>query len=578
MNSLLIIPRMIQEDGGKYYFPIGIPYISAALKAHGFKIYCLNLNEIRSGDISKILETNITENNIDIVATGAFSHFAYNIKYIIDTAKQIQKKQNRRIITVVGGAVITTEPLIMAKYFDCDFGVLGEGEDTAVELWKRLEENIDTECNDISGLVYKCGNDYIFTEPRRTLVDIERLPIPDYEGFGMKTYLSRYNNFNRFNSFIENPRQIDVMGSRACPFRCTFCYHSVGDRFRMRSVNSIISEIEYYIKTFQINIVFFLDDVLFTEESRMEELCVELERLKVKFFMNLRVTSVNEQILKRLKDAGCINVGYGLESHSQKILNSMKKYLKLEDMDRALDLTYKAKLSIQGNFIFGDIAETMETAIETIKWHQAHQQYTINIAEIFTAPGAEIYDYAKKKGLIKDVLSFILKKDYIINLTSMSGWEHKKFRNLIHWYRVHCFDNVICRGYIYLDYNASKKLFTVRENHLDKKQFSYVVYCPHCGERNEYNNLPIIDVLACKSCLHFFPVYYSYTSLRNISFFSFNMGEIFTKIRPESEVYIFGTNIYSKAVYEYLKTKTNIKGFVNFKNSEKFAGGGGTII
>lgn len=498
VNILLVVPRMIQRDGEAYILPIGLAYISAVLKANGFNVFCLNLNQINYVEMFDELKKSITENEINIVGCGGFSCHCRGIKDVFDMTKKIDEN----IIILAGGAIITTEPIIMSQYLDCHFGIVGEGEESTVELLKSIgNDNVDH--TQILGLVCReqdTGN-YIFTGARKNAVNVETLPIPDYKGFGMSEYLDSHQVDSSYFTAMDSPRPVMLFGSRSCPFKCTFCYHSVGDKFRMRSVESIMDEIRYYIKEFKVNAVLFLDDVLFTNEARMDKLCEELYRLNIKFYCQLRVNVVTEEIVKKLKKYGCLGISYGLESHSQNILDSMKKYIKISDMDRALELTYDAELDIQGNFIFGDPSETLTTALETLKWHYKNRKYHISIFPIFTAPGSEIYEQAKKRGIINNVVDFINRNDYVINLTSASEEDYLAFCSLVRLY-----ESSIGLPYIL-------KEGTLYHSADEGNRLSILSTCRHCGRENNHKNLiHKFDLsrqsiyLRCRHCLRRYAV------------------------------------------------------------------------
>jgi len=91
LNSLLVVPRMIKNDGDYYSFPLGMSYISAVLKQNGFNIFCLNLNHVKGNDMIEILRCFIAENDIDLVACGGFSYFSSEIKSVFDAAKSVSR-------------------------------------------------------------------------------------------------------------------------------------------------------------------------------------------------------------------------------------------------------------------------------------------------------------------------------------------------------------------------------------------------------------------------------------------------------------------------------------------------------
>src|SRR5208283_3520032 len=135
MNFLIVVPRYTDSVGGHYEFPLGLAYISSALKQHGLRVVVLNLNHSCEA-VELMVGAAIEHNNIDVVCTGGLSPHYKKIKLIIETAR-ITKKGIRIIL---GGGVISSGPELVMKLLRPDFGVIGEGEQTIVELAIALKE------------------------------------------------------------------------------------------------------------------------------------------------------------------------------------------------------------------------------------------------------------------------------------------------------------------------------------------------------------------------------------------------------------------------------------------------------
>src|SRR3989344_2648696 len=137
LNYLVVMPRHVQNIGDGYSFPLGIPYISSSMKFTGHKVFTLNLNH-REGNVLDILKKEIEENKIDVIATGGQSFQYVPIKEVLKATKEI----NNRIITIVGGGIITSDPETAMEALEyVDYGVIGEGEITICELCNALENN-----------------------------------------------------------------------------------------------------------------------------------------------------------------------------------------------------------------------------------------------------------------------------------------------------------------------------------------------------------------------------------------------------------------------------------------------------
>ncbi len=216
--------------------------ISSSLKTAGFNVFTLNLNHY--AEPYSELQKKIANNNIDVILTGGLSVNFSILRHTFNQAKAV----NPDIITICGGGIISGDPqAAMQAFNDLDFGIIGEGEITVCELAHALETgaNIDN----ISGIIYKHDMKYIQTQPREEIKNIDELPFPDYDGFEYKKYINQYcsSNFEELHVDIPTLQSIFtqdisikkgvIAGSRSCPFSCTFCFHTSGQKYRQHSLD-----------------------------------------------------------------------------------------------------------------------------------------------------------------------------------------------------------------------------------------------------------------------------------------------------------------------------------------------------
>lgn len=233
-NVLLIVPRYFSTRVCGYIMPLGILYVSAALKASGVaNVYTVNLNHQEETD-DVVLTRIIEENKIQIVGSSGISGQFIEVFPLMKLIKQI----NPNVITVVGGGMITADAVPAMEAFggNVDYGVIGEGEQTMIELVSSLHNR--THINDVNGLIYKEQQGWKITSRREDEADLDSLPLPDYEGFDYDKYLST-------NGEIENGVKyspVAIIGGRSCKYNCTFCFHPSGSRYRQRSLDSIFTK------------------------------------------------------------------------------------------------------------------------------------------------------------------------------------------------------------------------------------------------------------------------------------------------------------------------------------------------
>lgn len=487
LNHLLIIPRFVDRIGEWYIFPLGIAYISSCLKKEGFNVFTLNLNS-EEGSIYDILKREIEKNDIDIVATGGLS-FQYNaINIIVETAKKIKKN----LITIVGGGIITSAPeasMQALKYVD--YGVIGEGEITICELSHAIEET--NGIDKVRGIIYKEKDDCFITSPREEVKDLDSIPYPDYEGFDFKKIMSVAPSMHGINEM----NAITMISSRSCPYRCTFCFHSSGNRFRQRSLDNFFYELDYLVSEYGVKYIFIADELFAYDMKRVKEFCQRIKQYDIKWWAQFRVSEITPGLVKLLKDSNCVTIGFGIESADNRILKSMKKGITIEQTEKALKLVYEAGITIQGGFIFGDKEETLETATNTLNWWKEHAHYGLSLNFITAFPGTEIYQYARNKGIIEDEVEFIKQGCPTVNLSKMSkeerNWLSEKIFFLLQTelkepgnmtgIKIDYFD-----GKISLDGNC---LYCGINNHWESIRFftRNTLTCSNCGKKHK---VPII--------------------------------------------------------------------------------------
>jgi len=498
MRFLLVAPKYVENVWDHYDFPLGLAYVSASLKKEGFEVTCLNLNH-HSGNLSQLLRDTIIENHIDVFCTGGLSVHYFKIKQLFDIVKGISEK----IITIAGGGLISSEPELMLQNMKADIGVIGEGEQTIIELADAIQHG--KKVDQIKGIIYRDSSGKIVkTDKRSPIKNLDSIPYPDYEGFEIEKYLDMQlpNNKHFFYPF-DRPRLIPVVSSRSCPFNCTFCYHPLGKQYRQRSLDRFFGEIEYLVKQYNINSLVILDELFSINPVRAKEFSEKMESYKLKWVAQFRVDQVNIDILERFKKSGLFYIRYGLESDSDIILKSMNKKTCIRDIEKALLITREMKIGIQGNFLFGDPRETLETANETLEWWKKHHFYNINLSQVIPFPGSKIYYYCLEKKIIKSRIEYIEQGCPAINMTSL---DQKEFSSI--------YDKI---GDYFSAYRNFGDIRSIRQTAYDKKKDRYfytlTARCPHCNEINTYKNFHVnnIDIfkIGCKKCNQRYDLYSS---------------------------------------------------------------------
>jgi len=479
MKLLIVVPR--SAAGGlssdyRYLFPLGLAYISSMLKKAGHDVDCLNLNHY-DGPIENLMNQSFSKKRYDYVLTGGLSTSYKQIKSVSDAVHTL----DHSVGLILGGGLISSEPELMFNTLQPDYIVIGEGEKTICELLECLENKEDI--GNIAGIGYRNNQGKtICTKPQTPIDDLDSIPYPDFEGFEFDKYLDRMRpNDQYFYDLFDYPRVYPIVCSRSCPFLCTFCFHPVGNKYRQRSVNSIIDELSIMIRKYRINTIAIYDELFSNSRDWLYEFCRRFKQItaelpwECRWSCQMRVDKLDDEMLKTMKDAGCYMVSYGFESHSPIVLKSMRKHITPVQIDRAVNSTLKHNLSIQANFIFGDRAETVQTAKETLDYWKNNNHAGIMLAFINPYPGTTLYKHCLEKGVIKDKLDFI--ENHISDIINMTDKiTDSEFEKL----KLDLFEAD-------LKYRICTVPVSLKKEK-DTGTYTIHVKCPHCNENIEYRN------------------------------------------------------------------------------------------
>ena len=493
-NLLLIIPKytLTTKKNYDYWVPIGFGYVLSILRKNGYDFDCLNLNHL-DGVLKDNIKNYLEKKKYDFIITGGMAIDYDSIKIIIDAVGEHKTKPK----VILGGMIITPEPKVIFEALRPDFGLIGEAEETIIELLNCLKSQKDL--SKIDGLIYRQNNKLFINKKRVPKASLDSIPFPDFESMGYNEFLKNcYPSLSCFYSIIDNPRVYSILGSRSCPFQCTFCYHY--NNYRERSIKNIMKEVEFAVKRYDANLIMFFDECLSVTKERLFDFCDKIIELKnklgrdLKWYAALRVDAVDEPVLKKMKEAGCFMVGYGLESYNLSVLNSMNKKITPEQIDKALKMTMANKIAVQGSFIFGDIVENLDTANETLEYWKNNCKGQLHLTFIRPFPNSKIYQYCLEKGIIRDKLAFMKNlndiTDVYENMTSLNDKDFLSLRKKV------------------LEY-LEKYRVVVSPLSMEKNgdTYSLKAKCPFCGEINKYSNFKIDKkfffgfMVLCRSCL-----------------------------------------------------------------------------
>lgn len=425
LNLLLVIPRYLIYGNCHYVMPMGILYVSSYLKRmNAAHVHTLNLNH-HEGDERQILREHIERLHIDVLGIGGLSGEYRDLRRITSWSKEDFPK----IKLILGGGIVTADPVATMKAFpEVDFGIVGEGEITSCELLQHIEipkQPLD----DIRGIAYRTGETIHVTTRREDIPELDKLPLPDYQGFDYGTYLDKNPDMSDEGKRYS---QVSVIGGRSCKYNCTFCFHPSGSKYRQRSLDSIFREIDYLVEHYDISYIALREELFATDNARVEEFCRRVELYGFDWSIQLRIDNINEQLVRMLQGTRCRYVFVGVESACDEVLRSMRKGITVKEIEHALQLLHDAGLNFRTGVILGDTEDTYETACRTLEWFEKHRtKYRLYADMIIAFPGSVLYKRAIANGMIPDPVRFLQDSCPVVNVSRMSESEFQLILNRV---------------------------------------------------------------------------------------------------------------------------------------------------
>lgn len=403
MNISLINPPYLQKfsrqqrspaviKSGTLYYPYWLSYAAGILDENGFKVSLIDaVAENLSYDetIKRVLSF---KPNLVVIETSTPS-----IENDIKFCQKLKTAASNLIIVLVGTHPSVMYEEILSKCFFIDAVTIGEYEYTVLEIAKKVLEN--KKFNDVEGIAF-CENDKIVKTTRRDYIqDLDRLP------FVSKVYKKYLSIEKYYFSLVSHPMIMLITG-RGCPNYCFFCVYPQtlhGRKYRYRSPENVVEELEYIKKEFpKVKAVVFEDDTFAAIEERVIQICelIIKRNIRLDWFANLRVNTKFET-LKTMKNAGLVNCAVGFESGEQSILNSMKKGITISESLEFKKNCDKLGISVHGCFMVGFPGETGETMLKTFKFAKKLNCDSAQFYPLFLYPGTDAYKWALKNTFLK---------------------------------------------------------------------------------------------------------------------------------------------------------------------------------
>jgi radical SAM superfamily enzyme YgiQ (UPF0313 family) len=393
---LFIIHDLYQND---VEFPLGVGYLSAVLQKQGYKIDIAN-QDLYHWSNEETVDKWVKNNSYDIIGMGFLS--ARFVETVLPLCKEINKHKGNALL-VLGGHGATATPEYILKATQADIIVMGEGEETIIDLMEHLD-NYES----LKGIAYRKGNQITVNERRPPIKDLDSIPFPAWNLFPMEKYRSTCQYMGQ----DKNEYSFPMLTSKGCTNKCRFCFRTEKG-IRFRSIQNVMEEMKQLYDKYNITYFIFQDELFIANIKRLKEFIQGLKDWgmygKIKYNMGgIRANIVTDELAQLLKESGCEYANVGFESMDQQGLDEMDKRETVEDNIRCAEILRKYKVTMGLNFIWGvpsDNEETLKRRVEFLRKYNSYSECR-TIRFVTPYPACQMYLDAIDKGLLKDAEDF----------------------------------------------------------------------------------------------------------------------------------------------------------------------------
>mgnify|MGYP006285009551 CR=1 FL=1 len=358
--------------------PLGIGYIASVLRRQGHQVGVLDLNLHSWEQLTSLDDIDIVGISSDTPRhPGALSIGRFF--------------RSRNIPVIMGGPHASFRAESSLRSGAADYVVRGEAEYIVADLLRGIKES--GQGADVPGVSAIQNGGMVHNPPNQAIPDVGSLPYPARDLLPMSRYQAR----------VGNRKATSIIGSRGCPFNCSFCASSqlFGLRWRAREAEDIVDEMEHLQREFGIQAVLFMDDNFTLNHRRTIRICEEMLRrnLDMHWWCFSRVNTIveHEDMVQAMAEAGAKQVFLGVESPNEEVLEDYNKGITADTAVRAVDLLSKHSLETYASFIIGDVFETKDMVRKTIRFANSLRPGLAQFAILTPYPGTQLYEQYKDR-------------------------------------------------------------------------------------------------------------------------------------------------------------------------------------
>lgn len=377
------------HEGNNMFPPLGLLYVAAALRAEGHRVQVLDGDPLLETDMAARVASFAPE----LIGLSCLTMTVQRASALAEELRSLLPE----VPQMVGGAHATAAPQDALRRLGADVVVVGEGEATAVAVARCLAEGGDP--TGLPGTVTARG-----AGPPRPLLDtLDDLPLPARDLCDFERYLSPPGLIRG----LGGDRHASILAGRGCRYRCTFCasHLQLGRRLRMRSVDSVLAEIDHLVQRYSVRGLYFVDDIFTGDRPWVRSFCEALADRGhgLEWGCQSRIESVDRLTLARMRAAGCVQVDFGVESGSKAVLRGMKKGTSNSRVVKAFDLVHAMGMRTGASFILGSPGESDADIRQTLTLaRRIRSDWTVFFFST-PYPGTELWHQLRQQGRLDDL-------------------------------------------------------------------------------------------------------------------------------------------------------------------------------
>lgn len=388
MKVVLIKAGVLEPVHPLVVQPLGIIYLAAAAREAGHSVALIDA-KAEGLDLETTVDR-AEQFSPDVIGISGFS----NEWEPFDQLGLWVKKRMPNTLLLGGGPYASSFPEEILDRAPFDYLVLGEGENTLVELLdvKAKGQHV----NEVPGLAFRENGRIKFTPPRPLIESLDTIPLPAYDLLDMDLYSK-----NITASPIGRRRNMTIMTTRGCPYRCIYCHNLFGKRFRVKSPDKVLEELVLLVERYNIRNFEVCDDIFNLDRDRLLEICSRIieERLDIRlsFPTGLRGDMMDEEMIAALRKAGTVMISYAVESANPRIQKMIKKNLNLDKLNETIRNTVRQGIFTHAFFMLGFPTETEQEINMTIDFAARTKLHTASFFIVTPFKGTELWDLVPKE-------------------------------------------------------------------------------------------------------------------------------------------------------------------------------------